>query len=222
MKDKFWSKAMLMNQKAKFDPVTFTENGTWIVPRGIKQIAVDCVAAAGTSEGSSGGNGGRVQALLSVTPRSTLYLIIGKIGANYNASDVRTAAGDLNSRLIVAGGGGCGTSGVGVTAGANGGGMTGASANGVYYYTGGTGGTQTTGGSIGGAFGFGGTSSGGRGGAGWYGGGAGQGGLVNKVGTCCAGGGGGSSYTHPTLCSNVVHTQGFNSGNGYITISMVE
>lgn len=33
--------------------------------------------------------------------------------------------------------------------------------------------------------------------------------------------GGGSSYTHPDLCSEVVHTQGFQSGNGYITISMV-
>lgn len=36
------------------------------------------------------------------------------------------------------------------------------------------------------------------------------------------GGGGGSSYTHPTLCSSVVHTQGFNKGNGYVKISMVE
>lgn len=33
------------------------------------------------------------------------------------------------------------------------------------------------------------------------------------------GGEGGSSYTHPTLCSNVSHVQGFQSGNGYVKIS---
>lgn len=26
-----------------FDPVTFTENGSWVVPTGIKQIRVNCV-----------------------------------------------------------------------------------------------------------------------------------------------------------------------------------
>lgn len=33
--------------------------------------------------------------------------------------------------------------------------------------------------------------------------------------------GGGYSYTDPNLCTNVVHTQGYQSGNDYITISMV-
>lgn len=32
-------------------------------------------------------------------------------------------------------------------------------------------------------------------------------------------GGGGSSYAAPSLCSSVVHTQGYCAGNGYVTIS---
>lgn len=203
-----------------FDPVTFTESGTWTVPARIRKIAVDCVAASGSSSRSAGGKGGRVQCVLSVTPGQVLHLVVGKVGDNYNASDIRTDPEDLNSRLIVAGAGGDGTAGVAVSAGAAGGGLVGASAASAYF-AGGTGGTQTAGGSVGGTFGFGGSALGGHGGAGWYGGGAGQAGLINKVGTCAAGGGGGSSYTHPDLCSEVVHTQGFQSGNGYITISMV-
>ena len=203
----------------KFDPVTFTENGTWVVPAGIRKIAVDCVAASGKPSASAAGKGGRVRCVLSVTPGQVLHLVVGKVGAAYNASDVRTDPEDLNSRLIVAGAGGDGTTGVAVSAGADGGGLVGASA-GSAYFAGGTGGNQTEGGSVNGTFGYGGNALGGRGGAGWYGGGAGQAGLIKKVGTCAAGGGGGSSYTDPELCANVEHTQGFNTGNGYITISM--
>lgn len=203
----------------KFDPVTFTENGTWVVPAGIRKIAVDCVAASGKPSVSAAGKGGRVRCLLDVIPGQVLHLVVGKVGDTYNASDVRTDPDDLNSRLIVAGAGGDGTAGVAISAGADGGGLVGASA-GSAYFAGGTGGNQTSGGSVNGTFGFGGAALGGHGGAGWYGGGAGQAGLINKVGTCAAGGGGGSSYTDPELCSNVEHTQGFNTGNGYITISM--
>lgn len=203
----------------KFDPVTFTENGTWVVPAGIRKIAVDCVAASGKPSASAAGKGGRVRCLLDVIPGQVLHLVVGKVGDAYNASDVRTDPDDLNSRLIVAGAGGDGTAGVAFSAGADGGGLVGASA-GSAYFAGGTGGNQTEGGSVNGTFGYGGSALGGHGGAGWYGGGAGQAGLINKVGTCAAGGGGGSSYTHPTFCTNVEHTQGFNTGNGYITISM--
>ena len=203
----------------KFDPVTFTKNGTWVVPAGIRKIAVDCVAASGKPSASAAGKGGRVRCLLDVIPGQVLHLVVGKVGDAYNASDVRTDPDDLNSRLIVAGAGGDGTAGVAVSAGADGGGLVGASA-GSAYFAGGTGGNQTEGGSVNGTFGYGGSALGGHGGAGWYGGGAGQAGLINKVGTCAAGGGGGSSYTDPKLCSNIKHTQGFNTGNGYITISM--
>lgn len=62
----------------------------------------------------------------------------------------------------------------------------------------------------------------GCGGAGYYGGG---GGLVDyyyggssKYETYAIGAGGGSSYTNPDLCSEVVHTQGYQDGNGYISL----
>lgn len=225
----------------KFDPVTFTENGTWVVPAGIRKIAVDCVAASG----NGGGAGGRVRCVLSVEPQTVLYLVVGKVPANwyvaeYNASDVRTTADDLNSRLIVAGGGGGRCS--HVASGGAGGGLTGGAGSTTGYVSAGQGGTQEKGGAGGyptvgvsvghahtaanGAFGLGGNGSvcgyegnGGAGGAGWYGGGGGSG-AWNKVGAFTSTGGGGSSYTHPTFCTNVEHTQGFNTGNGYITISM--
>ena len=50
----------------------------------------------------------------------------------------------------------------------------------------------------------------GGGGGGWYGGSGGGSG----------GGGGGSSYTHPTLCSSVVHTQGVQTGSGQLIITI--
>ncbi len=239
----YWSKELLMNQKAKFDPVTFTENGSWIVPKGIKQIAVDCVAA----QGKEGGPGGRVQCVLNVTPGQELFFVVGKVPANfwtaeYNASDVRTNPNDLASRLIVAGAGGSRCT--HIASGGPGGGLIGGPGSSTGYVTAGQGGTQESGGpggyptvavSVGhahtapaGSFGLGANGTvcgyegnGGAGGAGWFGGGAGSG-AWNKNGGFTSTGGGGSSYTHPTLCSNVVHTQGYRAGNGYITISMVE
>ena len=97
----------LSKKPAYFDPVTFTNSGSWVVPPGIKQIRVDCVAA----QGNEGGLGGRVQCVLNVTPGQELFLVVGKVPANfwtaeYNASDVRTNRDDLASRLIVAGAGG--------------------------------------------------------------------------------------------------------------------
>ena len=159
--------------------LVYTRNGTWVVPAGIRKIAVDCVAASG----NGGGAGGRVRCVLSVEPQTVLYLVVGKVPANwyvaeYNASDVRTTADDLNSRLIVAGGGGSRCN---------------------HIASGGAGAAHLR--------------------AGWYGGGGGSG-AWNKVGAFTSTGGGGSSYTHPTFCTNVEHTQGFNTGNGYITISM--
>ena len=43
--------------------------------------------------------------------------------------------------------------------------------------------------------------------------------AVAAIAVPAAGGGGGSSYTKPELCSEVVHTQGFRSGAGYIILS---
>lgn len=245
----FYSEELLMSA-AGFTPVTFTANGTWTVPHGIKQIAVDCVAAQGYS--TKGGKGGRVQCILDVTPKQLLYIIIGiqpngSVAVPYNASDIRTIENDLNSRLVVAGGGGsfgADSTDMGVTtSGGHGGGLTGGSPSGtnVSYRQFPSGGTQTSGGqgsgynysiplSVG-TFGFGGPtvnvsnvtvtgSIAGAGGAGWYGGGGGF--FEQFYGfSYCISGAGGSSYTHPTLCSNVVHTQGYRAGSGYVTISMV-
>lgn len=233
-----------------FDPVTFTENGLWVVPAGINKIAVDCVAAAGLwysvrDQDNLPGYGGRVQCTLTVTPKQTLYIYVGKVPttaavASYNASDIRTNnagetdATSLQSRLIVAGGGGGGVSGGSKrygSNGGNGGGLTGASGTTGGFASAGGGGTQTAGGAAGqgsghehgvaGSFGLGGNGYSTAGGAGWYGGGGGALGGHNSI-FYHSGGGGGSSYTHPTLCANVVHTQGFNKGAGYVTISMAE
>ena len=240
-----------------FDPVTFTVNGTWKVPPGIRQIRVDCVAAQGwSSTNCVGGSGGRVQCILNVTPGQILYIKVGQqhtvwSDGTYDASDIRTADADLNTRLIVAGAGGAcgfnpnyqpryynGGAGGGLTGG------TGGSPNNVQIGIGGGGGTQTAGGAgayfsmylkslkaSAGTFGTGGAPNtennayGGYGGAGWYGGGGAVSGHYwagsSANGSSEAAAGGGSSYTNPTLCSEVVHTQGFRAGSGYVTISMV-
>lgn len=231
---------------------------TYVVPKGITKLQVDCVAASGHNNRGGdtyGGAGGRVQCTLSVTPGQILYLWVpvnptGQTYSQelaYNAADIRTNnAGvidntSLQSRLIVAGGGGeyySGTSYSGV--GGVGGGLTGGDGANCTYGGGGKGGTQTAGGAGGGSgggigggsgkagtFGLGGVSySGGGtvwrgvGGAGWYGGGS--GGASAYYGDGQGGGGGGSSYTHPNLCTNVIHTQGFRNGAGYITITPIK
>lgn len=220
---------------------------TVTIPSGITKLKVDCVASAGTvgagdREDNTPGKGGRVQCTLAVTPGQTLYIYVGNIppasawasGGIYNASDIRTNnAGitdttSLNSRLIVAGGGGSArhTSNRHYTgAGGNGGGLTGADGTfGGYDSKGGTGGTQSAGGSRYGKLGLGGggttSTAGGAGGAGYYGGGAGTTTGHNSV-WYTGGGGGGSSYTNLTYCSNVVHTQGYNDGIGYVAITSI-
>lgn len=214
------------------------------------KIHVDCVASKGATFSATGGNGGRVQCDMTVTPGQTLYISVGAIptsntSATYNASDIRTNnAGltnmtSLQSRLIVAGGGGNGSNGTnGVSSngkGGAGGGTTGGAGSKAQNANGGGGGTQSAGGAGGihgdfygvdgqngtlGLGGVGGESShgGGTGGAGYYGGGgAAAGWYADYWG---GGGGGGSSYTSSD-CSNVTHTQGYQNGAGYITITEI-
>lgn len=217
------------------DPVTVTPSGKFIeykVPYGITSLKIDMSGA------SSGANGGRVQCDLKVNGGSTLWLYVGQtMGANaetptYNASDIRTDISDdvtgnvsLRSRIIVAGGGGANGHNYFNGNGGAGGGLTGESATLIYAGTA-YGGSQTAGGSgySNGTLGLGGKgfpSYGGAGGAGYYGGGGGNGIYMSRSGVYACGGGGGSSYTHPTLCTNVVHTQGYNNGNGYIKITPI-
>lgn len=220
----------------------------WTVPPGVTKIHVDCVASkgflkTGNQPGARAGYGGRVQCDLSVTGGQVLYITVGAIPSDwnvssYNASDIRIGGTDYGNRVIVAGGGGSGREGNARVnydgSGGDGGGLiagdgtSGSPGRGA----GGTGGTQSAGGTGGtgrstagnnGSLGLGGINTsggGGTGGAGYYGGGA--GGYGGHDGTFSgAGGGGGSSYTNSN-CSNVVHTQGYQDGAGYITISFVD
>ena len=150
------------------------------------------------------------------------------------ASDIRYST-SLDSRLVVAGGGGAGYyyNDSLCTAGGNGGGLTGGNGNksGGSNISVATGGSQSSGGTGGrinstfvgsnGSVGQGGAGSYGfGGGGGYYGGGGGTVDLYNMIEVT---GAGGSSYTDPNLCTEVVHTQGYENatGNGWITITPI-
>ncbi|MCF8528912.1 MAG: hypothetical protein K9G13_05230 [Aquiluna sp.] len=154
----------------------------------------------------------------------------GNEGAGGGATDIRLNSA-TNSRIAVAGGGG-GTGGYSGAMGGSGGGLV-AEAGKSGQGSGGGAGTQSNGGSAGysnggtspasGSFaqgGSGGTSwnaGGGGGGGGWYGGGG--GGADDD--DCCSdggGGGGGSSYARNDYVTSPVHTQGVQTGNGYLVL----
>lgn len=151
-------------------------------------------------------------------------------GGGGGASDIRLNGTALADRVIVAGGGGGGTENGGASSGGAGGGLTGGTGGiggnpwGCTSLTAATGGSQVAGGLGGtssscawngsnGTLGVGGNtymvyrSAGG--GGGYYGGGGAHNGCS---------GGGGSSYTNG-LFSGVVHTQGYQLGNGLVTLT---
>ena len=244
----FHGSQLVFGEKTKtFNVSSGTQS--WVVPGGVKSLTVDCVASKGRDGDASGGNGGRVQCTLAVTPGQTLYFTVGAIPtknsytATYNASDIRIGGTEYSNRVVVAGGGGnaSGLRGASTSTGGAGGGLTGANGGKGTHVSLPTGGTQTAGGAGGywtasgsvwrsdgedgelGLGGFGGNArghvNGGAGGAGYYGGGGG-GAMHWSNGDGAGGGGGGSSYTDPDLCSNVTHTQGYRNGAGYITITL--
>lgn len=219
---------------------------TWVVPAGVRKVHIDCVASAGYNGGDGGfnsyqGKGARVQCDLQTTPGETLYINLNNATTGYNnyslndnSADIRKGGNADSNRVIVAGGGGMGFPMIATNPkGGDGGYPNGG--KGDDYGTGplafgGYGGTQTAGGTAGrpnatqGQLHWGGLTTGNgvnyrSGGGGYYGGGG--GGFLVQDWMPMAAGGGGSSYTHPTLCSNVVHTNGYRLGWGYITISMV-
>lgn len=213
-----------------------TADTSFTVPQNVDSLHINCVAA----KGFDGGWGGSVECDMEVTAGNTLYLKVGQAmssnNPSYNASDIRTDntglldTTSLQSRLVVAGGGGSiGTTQINGGGGA-GGDLVGASGGTPGYGVGGTGGTQTSGGyctgskqgnGASGTFGLGGAGAGGggAGGAGWYGGaGGGYGGHNSRW--YGGGGGGGSSYADSAVCSNVVHAQGFNNGSGYVKLGV--
>ncbi len=229
---------------------TYTYTGgmqTYTVPGGVTTLTLDVKGAQGgfgyNAPSSPPGSGGRVQAVLTVTPGEVLNIYVGGKGVDgtatagglggYNggglggtwsggrcggggggASDIRKGGNTLANRVVVASGGG----GTGVNysignSGGNGGGLNGANGlTGTYL---GAGATQIGGGAPNGVLGIGGPGgvgqTGGGGGGGYYGGG----------GSAWEGGGGGSSYSAPSGVTSVVHTSGFQTGNGEIIITSI-
>lgn len=206
---------------------TFASQGGWggrvvctmnVTPGQVLNIYVggagqDGVSSPGAGGFNGGGNGG-------ASPTSYYG------GGGGGGTDIRISPYGLTERLVVAGGGGgsglnCG--GIDQNKGGHGGGLTAQNGFNCGAATGGSGGTQVccaaggSGGGGAGALGVGGAAvtgsfTSGGGGGGYYGGGGG--------GTSWVGGGGGSSYADGGVCSNVTHTQGFNStGNGSVYIT---
>lgn len=229
---------MEMDTGSTTKTVSITSSYNWTVPTGVKHIHVD--AAGGHGFGSR--PGGRVQCDIDTTPGEVLYITIGSARnstyqeTTYNATHIAKGSNTMANRILVAGGGGnSGTS----SAGGVGGGTTGGAGTGASFTTAGQGGTQSAGGAAGaynwgttgagaagvvGSFGYGGGGAayggvGGAGGDGYFGGGGGGACSTKSYGAYGSGGGGGSSYTHPTYCHNVIHTQGYRTGAGYVTIT---
>ena len=176
---------------------------------------------------NGGGDGGRGNSFFSPTGA-----FFG--GGGGGASDIRRGGTTLANRIVVAGGGGGGGIGGDIVGPGGAGGDTqaapGANADGAQggdegtQLAGGTGGVSTTGGTTGanGSLGIGGQGGGGNsnsrggggGGSGYFGGGGGGGG--NTLGG--GGGGGGSSFSSGT---DIIHTAGFQTGNGMIVLTVV-
>ena len=146
-------------------------------------------------------------------------------GGGGGASDIRIGGTALANRVVVAGGGG----GAGcdyptppnnVDRGGDGGGTTGENGfDGSGTGLNGRGGTPATGGAGGGGAAAGTLGNGGNALSG-SGGGGGGGGYYGGGGSYWAGGGGGSSFTDPVIASGVVHTRGYNTGCGSVTITI--
>jgi hypothetical protein len=239
--------ASLATSASAATPPTMTESfpstgaqQTFEVPVGVSSIHVEAIGATGEAgfAGALGGAGAVVAGNLPVTAGETIYVEVGGagfngggapgfIGGGYGgaASDVRTvplgSTGSLESRLLVAAGGGGGgagefgpyggaggaagnpgtnssseTSGAGGAGGGagtlTGGGSGGTSCGSTGPWTGGAG-SLGLGGSGGEAFGFPFTAGGG-GGGGYMGGGGGEGTCRPEPNSGGGGGGGGSSF----------------------------
>ena len=220
---------------------------TYLVPVGVTSLHMELFGGEGYG---NLGYGGRVEAILTVTPGETLNIFVGGAGGattgGYNgggtpgattsygggggASDVRQGGVALTDRIIVAGGGGGSGSNCGLwtAEGGHGGGLI--AQSGCLYscsdcqYTG-AGGSQVAGGIAGptahGSCGGNTNGSLGIGGSNLGSPGTGGGGGYYGGGSgCYEGAGGGSSYTDPSAI-DVVHEQGVQVGNGQIIITVL-
>jgi hypothetical protein len=223
---------------------------SWTVPSGVTTIHVHLIGGKGASGGGyPGGVAHDVSGDLVVTPGSTIYVEVGGAGigptpgfngggargidgnlgtaaAGGGASDIRTISrsmsGTLDSRLIVAGGGGgAGNQMPGGHAGDRGNDETMGGQPGSNTFGGGAGGVGDKPGSTGalGVGGAGGTwclteagcvpggTAGGGGGGGYYGGGGGAGMSAQPVVQVSGSGGGGSAYAGNATNVSIGHAQ---------------
>ncbi len=189
-----------------------------VTPGSVLNIYIGGQGPDGTSAGVTGGTNGGGNA----APWGGSY----SGGGGGGATDIRVGGVALSNRILVAGGGGGGGYNGGHYGGGAGGNLVGGTGSTNPSGSGGAGGNTTTltGGAGGGypgytygsagTLGSGGSSQlpspgiGGGGGGGYYGGGGGG----------WSGGGGGSSYVDGTVTSSVTLTQGFQAGNGAMTI----
>jgi len=220
---------------------------TFTVPQCVTTITADVRGAQGGGiSGALGGNGGRAQAIFTVTPLEVLEIWVGGAGIYTTAvstggfnggagfgnsaqggtggggSDVRRGSG-FSNRIIVGGGGGGGTSSASQNrAGGIGGGLTGGTGGAwnTWPNSGGQGGTQTAGGAAGVACcqtPFPGTFGvGGMGAGDGATGCGGGGGWYGGGGGLFGGGGGGSSYVGYAGNTATSTTAGFQTGDGLI------
>ena len=214
---------------------TYTGKTQKFIPKTstIHVIAIGARGSYGNLGGGIPGKGGMISGYLKVKKGAPLYINVGGISNKSSGCDIKQGGGatdirlgdGIDSRIIVAGGGGS-------VGGYNGGRYGdnphpfGGNGGGKYAeHSSGKGGTHTSGGfgyrysntCIGenGKFGYGGLGNNicgcnGSGGDGWYGG---------AGGTNEGGGGGGSSYIIPSKSYNVKHKQGVNNGDGFLIIS---
>jgi len=243
--------------------ITFYYTGayeSWTVPAGVTSIIIEAWGADGGGGSGFQGMGGYTKGSLAVSAGTTYYIYVGEkptaqaggwngggtgglggASSNYDgfggggATDVRTTAGNLSSRILVAGGSGGINELVAWLSMGSGGGTTGGKAPDQQDGKGGFGGTQSAGGAAGsslrnataGALGIGGNGSGGYpkamggggGGGGYYGGGGSSStGDVYLSNTGWAvGGGGGSSYISPSF-TETSNLQGVRLGDGMLRI----
>ncbi len=191
---------------------------------------IDLNAGGGTTSlnlyvGKAGDNGSSMGAAAGWNGggNATFYFF-GCGGAGGDASDIRRNGTSLADRIVVAGGGGgagwdspgpsCGGAGGTLIAGSGCNNVGGSHAGGGTQLGGGAGATYVgwaagANGTL--AMGGNGSTQGisGGGGGGYYGGGGGV----------WSGGGGGSNFAHSTFVPSVMHTAGYNIGNGIISLS---
>jgi len=137
-------------------------NQTWTVPSGVTSATIKLWGAGGgsdsTGSGQYGAGGGFAEGTVSLTPSSTMYLVVGQGGAlgTYGGSGgsgggysglFSSSVSHANAIIIAGGGGGAGDN----NRGGVGGGLTGTQGDddSPQYNNGGRGGTQSAGGDAG-------------------------------------------------------------------------